>query len=72
MLDRLGPTQFEVVERLLDVMADPWSSVPEEDEAINPATARALDEARLSLSRGEGIPHDEILREFGLTDTLSR
>ena len=26
-----------------------------------------LDRARASLARGEGIPHEEILREFGLT-----
>jgi hypothetical protein len=27
----------------------------------------ALDRARESLARGEGIPHEEILREFGLS-----
>ncbi|MDX2181500.1 MAG: hypothetical protein SFV18_18035 [Bryobacteraceae bacterium] len=64
LLDRLTPAQFEAVERLLGVMADPWSELPVEDEEVNPATARALDEARLSLSRGEGIPHEEVLREF--------
>jgi hypothetical protein len=29
-------------------------------------SAQALDRARASLARGEGIPHEEILREFGL------
>jgi hypothetical protein len=72
LLDRLAPAQFEAVERLLGVMADPWDSFPEEEESVNPAMARALDEARLSLSRGEGIPHEEILREFGLAGPLSR
>lgn len=28
--------------------------------------AAALDRARASLARGEGIPHEEIAREFGL------
>jgi len=37
-----------------------------EEEEITPETAAALDLARASLARGEGIPHDEILREFGL------
>ena len=38
-----------------------------EVEEITAETAAALDSARNSLARGEGIPHDEILREFGLT-----
>jgi len=37
-----------------------------EDEGITPETAAALDRARASLARGEGIAHEEILREFGL------
>ena len=28
--------------------------------------AAALGRARASLARGEGVPHEEILREFGL------
>jgi hypothetical protein len=39
---------------------------PVEEEQINDETAAALEEARASLRRGEGIPHGEILREFGL------
>ena len=38
-----------------------------EEEEITPETAAALDRSRDSLARGEGIPHEEILREFGLT-----
>jgi hypothetical protein len=37
-----------------------------EDEDLTPDTAAALDRARASLARGEGVPHDEVLREFGL------
>jgi hypothetical protein len=40
--------------------------VPVDDEEIKPETAAALDRARASLARGKGIPHDDILREFGL------
>jgi hypothetical protein len=40
---------------------------PVEEEEITPETAAALDRARASLARGEGIPHDEIRREFGLS-----
>jgi hypothetical protein len=38
-----------------------------EDEEITPETAAALDRARASLSRGEGIPHEDTLRELGLS-----
>ena len=55
---------------LLKVMIEPLEhslnlASVEEDE-ITPETADALDRARASLARGEGIPHEEILREFGL------
>jgi hypothetical protein len=42
------------------------SLLENEDEEITPETAAQLDSARESIDRGEGIPHDEILREFGL------
>ena len=38
-----------------------------EEEEITPETSEALDRARASLARGEGIPYAEILREFGLS-----
>ena len=39
---------------------------PVEEDEITPDTAAALERARASLARAEGIPHEEILREFGL------
>jgi hypothetical protein len=41
------------------------AAAPVEDEEITAETADALDRAAASLARGEGIPHEEILREFG-------
>ena len=72
LLDRLGPAQFTAVAQLLAVLApEPLlvslSKAPLEEEEITAETAAALDRARATLARGEGIPHDEILREFGLT-----
>ena len=71
LLDRLGPAQFTAVAQLLEVLApEPLlvslSKAPVEEEEITAETAAALDRARASLARGEGVPHDEILREFGL------
>jgi hypothetical protein len=37
------------------------------EEEITPETAKALDRARESLARGQGIPHEEIQRDFGLS-----
>lgn len=72
--DRLGPTQLIAVAQLLEVLAakpDPLlhslPPAPVEDEEITPETATALDRDRISLARGEGISHDDVLREFGLT-----
>ena len=68
LIDRLPPTQLSAVVGLLEAMLDPSSlaNALAEDEEITPETAAALDRARASLARGEGIPHEEILREFGL------
>jgi hypothetical protein len=52
----------EVVEPLARSLAH--AQVEEED--LTPETAAALDRARASLAGGKGIPHEEILREFGL------
>jgi hypothetical protein len=71
LLDQLGPAQFDAVVRLLEVMVEPLTRslalAPVEEEGITPDTAAALERARASLARGEGIPHEEILREFGLS-----
>ncbi len=74
LLDRLGPAQFTAVAQLLEVLTtgqEPLrhslSKASEEDDEITAETAAALDSARASLERGEGISHEEILREFGLT-----
>jgi hypothetical protein len=71
LLDQLGPAQFDAVVRLLEVMVEPLTRslalAPVEEEGITPDTAAALERARASLARREGIPHEEILREFGLS-----
>lgn len=72
LLDLLPVEKFNVVRSLLEVMTEPeplalaLSRVPVDDEDITPETSAEIADARASLARGEGIPHDEILREFGL------
>ena len=70
LLDMLPEEKLTAVRGLLEVMLEPLSrslaSAPVEEEEITPETAAALDRARAALARGEGIPHEDILREFGL------
>jgi hypothetical protein len=71
LLDKLDPSQLAAVVHLLEVITDPLArslaNAPVEDEEITPAMATELDRARASIERGEGIPHEEMLHEFGLT-----
>ncbi len=71
LIDRLDPAQVSAVVPLLQFMLlDPVSrslaAAPVEEEAVSPEEAAALDQARGSLDRGEGVQHEDILREFGL------
>ena len=71
LLDMLPAEKLNAVRSLLEVMVEPLSRslamAPMDEEEVTPETAAALDSARASLARGEGIPHEEILREFGLS-----
>jgi hypothetical protein len=70
LLDMLPSDKLAAVRSLLEVMVEPLSrslaASPVEEEEITPETAAALKCARASLARGEGVPHEEVLREFGL------
>ena len=71
-----GDTQDEATSHALEFLlcvldkrtsfADSLASVEVEDEEITPEMAARLDRARQSLAREECLPHDDILREFGL------
>jgi len=66
LLEQLDSGQLAAVVNLLEVMTSPLSHAPVEEEEITQEMAAALDRARASLARGEGIAHEDILREFGL------
>lgn len=70
LLDMLPAEKLNAVRSLLEVMVEPLARslahAEVEEEEITPETAAALYRARASLARGEGIPHEEILRGFGL------
>ena len=74
LLDILPAEKVNAVLTLLEEMvpdgglslAERLSSAEVEDEEITPEMAARLDRARASAERGETIPHEAILREFGL------
>lgn len=70
LLDLLPPDKLNAIRSLLEVMVEPLARslalAEVEQEEITSETEAALDRGRASLARGEGIPHNEILREFGL------
>lgn len=70
LIDQLAPNQLSAVVNLLEMMIDPLArsiaNAPMEDEEILSETSAELDAAHGSTARGEGIPHEEILRKFGV------
>ena len=70
LIDQLPPAQLIAIEGLLTVILDPVAqsiaNAPVEGEEITPEMAAELDAARAALERGEGIPHEQVLREFGI------
>src|SRR5689334_14652481 len=76
LLDVLPPEKLNAVKSLLEVMIEPLARslamAQLEEEEVTPETAAALDRARASLRHGQGIPHDEVLREFGLISERGR
>jgi hypothetical protein len=70
LADALPAGKLSAVKSLLELMVEPLARslalAQAEEEELAPDGDTALDRARQSLARGEGVSHDEILREFGL------
>lgn len=71
LIERLSTGQVIAAVGLFKAMLDPVSialaNAPIDDEPVSEEEARDIAAARASLARGEGIPHEEVLREFGLS-----
>ena len=68
---RVPTTDIPTARRLLQALiVDPlWlsmESAPLDDESLTPEVVASIEEARASFEQGEGTPHEEIMREFGL------
>ena len=73
LIDRISTAQASAVVGLITSMLDPVdraiANAPFEDEEISEEESRAVTASKAWLAEhpGEGIPHEEILREFGLS-----
>jgi hypothetical protein len=71
LIDRMAPSQVAAVVGLLETMLDPFAralaNAPIDDEPVSEEEAREIEAAHASLERGEGISHNEVLAEYGLT-----
>ena len=71
LIDRMAPGQVAAVVGLLEIMLDPLArtlaSARYDDEPVSADEAREAEAAKASLARGEGVPHEKVLAEFGLT-----
>jgi hypothetical protein len=71
LIERLAPSQVPAVIGMLEALLDPVSralaNAPFDDEPVTAEEEKALAEAREWLKHNKGIPHDEVLAEFGVT-----
>jgi hypothetical protein len=73
LIDRLRPAQVTAVVGLLEAMLEPVSrSVPDasvDDEPETEQERRAVAESKAWFEQhgGRGIPHEEVLADFGFT-----
>ncbi len=67
-----GKAPDEIVRELVasyldhEELSSVLASVPVEEQEVTAETAAAMNRSRASLARGEGIPPEDIRREFGL------
>ncbi|MFZ3339541.1 MAG: hypothetical protein WA609_07960 [Terriglobales bacterium] len=73
LIERMAPSQVSAVVGLLETMLDPVSraiaNAPIDDEPEGEAERQAVAASKAWIAQhpGEGIPHEDILAEFGLS-----
>ena len=71
LLDVLPDEKIAAARGLLEEMLDPLSralaTAPYDDEPVSEVEAREIEASRTSPAHGEGIPHEEVLAELGLS-----
>jgi hypothetical protein len=71
MVDLLAPEQAHALRALVEVMLDPVAraiaNAAVDQEPLTRDDESALDEAREWLKHNQGIPHEQVLAELGIT-----
>jgi hypothetical protein len=73
LIERLGPNQVSAVVGLLEALLDPVSraiaNAPADDEPEGEQERREVEESKAWFERqgGQGISHEEVLADFGIT-----
>jgi len=71
LIERLAPSQVPaaigMLERLLDPVARAIANAPIDDEPLTAEEEKALAESREWFKHNEGIPHEQVLAELGIT-----
>ena len=71
LIDRLPSTQLSAVVGLLEAMLDRVSraiaNAPVDDEPLTAEEEKELDESREWFKHNQGIPHEQVLAELGIT-----
>lgn len=73
LIEQLPPHQLSAVVGLLEAIIDPvarkLAAAPVDDEPETEGERRAVEQSKEWLRKhgGKGIPHEEVLQEFGLT-----
>ncbi len=77
LIERLAPRQINAVVGLLEAMLDPVSraiaNAEVDDEPESEQERHAVDESKNWFAQrgGQGIPHEEVLTDFGVTPSNS-
>jgi hypothetical protein len=71
LVEQLDAGQLKAIVHLLRVMTDPVAraiaNAPVDEEPLTPEAIQALDESRRWRQEHEGVPHEQVLAEFGFT-----
>lgn len=73
LIDRMAPSQVSAVVGLLETMLDPVSraiaNAPFDDELESEEERRAVAASKAWMAQhpGQGIPHEDVVAEFGLS-----
>jgi hypothetical protein len=71
LVDRIPEEELVAVQRFLEYLAvisayRAVQSAPQDDEPVSSGDADAIARAQGELRTGKIVPHEEVLREFGL------